>query len=132
QTLADPSRTIEVLCAMLKTVGAIEPESTLVLKYLRRATKRDEHALETLIRLVIERQEGAIGCGYRLLPALGVKAQARLGHALAKELFQRDVRDHPTEAIALALQQLRHRDATSPVVREVLRQLNSPEGLRVR
>src|SRR5207302_6320288 len=96
QTLADPSRTIEVLCAMLKTVGAIEPESTLVLKYLRRATKRDEHALETLIRLVIERQEGAIGCGYRLLPALGVKAQARLGHALAKELFQRDVRDHPT------------------------------------
>src|SRR5436190_502959 len=97
--VVDPSRSVEVLFAMLTSTGAIEPESTLVLKYLKRAAKR-EPALDTLVRLILERQEGAIACAWRLLPGLNPKAQSLLAPALAKGLFQRDRLDHTTEAIS--------------------------------
>src|SRR5262249_15848682 len=106
--LKDVSHTVEVLSTVLKDSGAIGPESTLVAKYLTKATRSNGQALETLLRLISERHEGAISCGCWLLSVLRKKAQSRLGSVLANELLLRETVDHRTEAIAGTLQQLRH------------------------
>ncbi len=130
--LTNKSRAVEVLCEVINKVGAIEPETTLVTKYLGRAAHSNGPALERLARFIEERHGGAIQCACRVLASLGGRAQARLGRSLARELLRRDVDDFVTEAIVAALKQLKHHDAKQAVTEELSRCLGAPDGLQIR
>lgn len=109
-----------------------EIEQTLVTRCVGRAAHTSGPALDTLVRLVEERHGGATWCVCRVLASLGGMAQVRLGRSLAKELLRRDVIDALTEAIVMALKQLKQPDAKRAVTEELSRCLESPDDLQIR
>ncbi len=124
-------RTTEVLCKVAANFGTVEPDFVLVTKCLTKLANSDESGLARFIRLVEERQAGAIQCACRVLSSLRAKNQAWLARSLSKELLQRDTRDNPTEDLVLALKQQRSPDARRAITKELAGCLDSPDPLKI-
>ncbi len=127
----DLARIVESLCEIVRKVGAIEPEITLIVQCLRRAT-RSRPTLDTLARIIDERHQGAIQCSCRLLESTVGAVQARLASSLTRELLRRDAIDSVTEVLATTLAQLTQPASKHAVIKVASRHLGSPDALQTR
>lgn len=127
-SFGDSRRIVELLCDVIRGVGAVEPEITLIARCVKKAIRSDGSALGRLVGLVDERHAGAIQCAVRVLSSMSGAAQARLGCSLAKELFRRDSIDSLSTDIATTLKKLTDLGAKRAVSKEVTRFLASPDG----
>lgn len=130
--ITNASRAVEVLCEIVRKLGTVQPETTIVTKYLAKAAHSGGPALERLRKLIDERHTGAIQCGYLVLASLGERAQVLLGQSLSKEILRRDTSDSLTEGLVRALKELKNLDARRAVTEELSKSLDSPDGLRTR
>jgi len=125
------SRIVGPLCEIVRKLGALEPELTLIVKCLLRAA-RSQTALDALAGLIDDHHQGALQCSCRLVASGTPAVQTRLGPPLIKELLQRDAIDSVTEALATTLAQFTHPQAKRAVVKEASRHLGSPDALKTR